>query len=278
MRRILAAFVAVTISLSMASCGTGEKHDADSKEAASWFEQYDLGMRYLLSGDYEQAIIALSTAIDIEPKRSEAYLGLAQAYMESGDYEKARQILERGIEQVDNIDDLKSYLEQIDAMQNDENMDDATLEEETSLDEILEISPVFYGEIPITNLSYETDDSQPFNSEEIPEGWIGYTTLHFDLDLSSVPSEISDRIRSHGIWNWDEGEMSAGRAIANCLAGYASWGPRDDSGSAPLTHVDSWGFPTFQKNIGKTYTVCIVLLDEEGKPVAYCLPKAVIGG
>ena len=53
MKRITALFLAALLLLSLAACG--------GKDA--WQEQYDLGMRYLNDGNYEEAIIAFTTAI-----------------------------------------------------------------------------------------------------------------------------------------------------------------------------------------------------------------------
>ena len=41
----------------------------------TWQEQYDLGVRYLAEGNYEEAIIAFTAAIEIDPNRVEAYMG-----------------------------------------------------------------------------------------------------------------------------------------------------------------------------------------------------------
>ena len=38
----------------------------------TWQEQYDRGVRYLEDGNYEEAIIAFTAAIEIDPKRAEA--------------------------------------------------------------------------------------------------------------------------------------------------------------------------------------------------------------
>lgn len=54
-----------------------------------WQEQYDLGVRYLSEGNYEEAVIAFTAAIEIDPKKIEAYNGLADAYLVMGDYESA---------------------------------------------------------------------------------------------------------------------------------------------------------------------------------------------
>lgn len=51
----------------------------------TWREQYDLGVRYLSEGNYEEAIIAFTAAIEIDPKQAPAYLGRGDAYIGSGE-------------------------------------------------------------------------------------------------------------------------------------------------------------------------------------------------
>ena len=50
----------------------------------TWQEQYDLGVRYLSEGNYEEAIIAFTAAIEIDPKQALAYVGRGDAYIKSG--------------------------------------------------------------------------------------------------------------------------------------------------------------------------------------------------
>ena len=40
-----------------------------------WQEQYDLGQQYLLEESYEEAIVAFTAAIEIEPNQADAYIG-----------------------------------------------------------------------------------------------------------------------------------------------------------------------------------------------------------
>ena len=54
----------------------------------TWQEQYDLGVRYLAEGNYEEAIIAFTAAIEIDPNRAEAYMGRGDAYVGSGEMEE----------------------------------------------------------------------------------------------------------------------------------------------------------------------------------------------
>lgn len=68
----------------------------DKSPEEQWQEQYDLGIRYLSEGNYEEAIIAFTAAIEIDPKQPETYIRLADIYITLGDVEKALDILELG--------------------------------------------------------------------------------------------------------------------------------------------------------------------------------------
>ena len=93
MKQVISVVLALTLALTLCSCG---KKDG----GAAWQEQYDLGVRYLSEGNYEEAIIAFTAAIKIDSKRAEAYVGRGSAYIGCGetaenlaaaqaDYEKA---------------------------------------------------------------------------------------------------------------------------------------------------------------------------------------------
>lgn len=73
MKRIYALILALCLSLSLVGCG-------QKVTAPTWQEQYDLGIRYLSEGNYEEAIIAFTAAIEIEPKQASAYVGRGDAY------------------------------------------------------------------------------------------------------------------------------------------------------------------------------------------------------
>ena len=80
MKRITALLLIVLMVLSLVACGG----------KGTWQEQYDLGMRYLNEGNYEEAVIAFTAAIEIDAKRPEAYLGAAEAYTALGDLDSAQ--------------------------------------------------------------------------------------------------------------------------------------------------------------------------------------------
>lgn len=69
---------------------------------ARWQEQYDLGMRYLNEGKYEEAILAFEAAIKIDPKNPAAYLGAGDAHLAAAalaeDEQIKREHLEKALE------------------------------------------------------------------------------------------------------------------------------------------------------------------------------------
>lgn len=89
----------LTLVLLLTLCGCGQKGSAPS-----WQEQYDLGVRYLSDGNYEEAIIAFTAAIEIDSKRPEAYSGLANTYIAMGDYDKAAGVWENIPTETDGVD------------------------------------------------------------------------------------------------------------------------------------------------------------------------------
>lgn len=60
----------------------------------AWQEQYDLGVRYLSEGNYEEAVIAFTAAIEIDPNQVDAYRWLADAYLALGEYDLAAAVWE----------------------------------------------------------------------------------------------------------------------------------------------------------------------------------------
>lgn len=72
-----------------------------SSKGMTWQEQYDLGVRYLSEGKYEEALLAFEKAIEIDPKQVKAYSVLAEVYVSQNNWEKAADILAQGIHATD---------------------------------------------------------------------------------------------------------------------------------------------------------------------------------
>ena len=89
MKKICGICLLLVLALGLCACKSTE---------AKWQEQYDLGMKYVSEGNYEEAIIAFAAAIEIDPKSADAYLALADVYEAQGDTESLQAILEQGLE------------------------------------------------------------------------------------------------------------------------------------------------------------------------------------
>lgn len=114
---IIGAIVLVIIGALVIGLVAGRNSESD-EASVSWQEQYDLGVRYLSEGNYEEAIIAFAAAIEIDPKQVNSYIGCADAYIGLGNYEDATNILQRGYDETQNdellikIQDIEKTLNQ----------------------------------------------------------------------------------------------------------------------------------------------------------------------
>ncbi len=106
MKKFIVFLTVFALALGLVSCAA---------QKAEWQSHLDLGQKYLLDGNYEQAIVEFNRVIEIDPKNVEAYIGLADAYAALGDYESAIEALERGIAETDS-DELRAKLEEIRAL------------------------------------------------------------------------------------------------------------------------------------------------------------------
>lgn len=79
-------------------CLPADRLRKQAQAGSTWQDQYDLGMLYLSEGNYEEAIIAFTAAIEIDPKRPEAYEKAAEAYEALGDMDSAWAVLEQGVQ------------------------------------------------------------------------------------------------------------------------------------------------------------------------------------
>ena len=84
MKRLTSLFLTFAMLVTLCACGG----DTSSAQSGGWEEQYELGMKYLSEGNYQEAIIAFTAAIEIDPKQPALYAGRAQAYVLSGETEE----------------------------------------------------------------------------------------------------------------------------------------------------------------------------------------------
>lgn len=60
-------------------------------------DKLDLAVKYLSDNNYEKAILAFNDAIEIDPKKVDAYQGLARTYTLQGKYDEAESTYEKGL-------------------------------------------------------------------------------------------------------------------------------------------------------------------------------------
>ena len=93
-RRILSFLIICILGLSLlGSCAKPERQFAAA-------ELLDLGEKYLLEMNYEQALVQFLKVIEIEPMNPRGYTGAADAYIGFGDIDKATEILRQGQERL----------------------------------------------------------------------------------------------------------------------------------------------------------------------------------
>lgn len=95
MKRFFCILLAALLLLSLAACSKAPEVDPVD-EALDWQTQYDLGVRYLSEGNYQEAILAFEAAIEIDPKQETIYLKYAEAYTQQGDDASALRVLTQG--------------------------------------------------------------------------------------------------------------------------------------------------------------------------------------
>ena len=98
MKRFFYILLAALLLLTLAACQKAPEAAEPADEAPGWQAKYDLGVRYLSEGKYEEAILAFEAAIKIDPKNADAYRKLAEAYEKTGDEDAALRTLETGAE------------------------------------------------------------------------------------------------------------------------------------------------------------------------------------
>ena len=76
------------LSLGLCACEQDASEQADNNVQTTWQEQYDLAIRYLSEGNYGEATIAFTAAIEIDSKRASAYVGRGNAYILSDETEE----------------------------------------------------------------------------------------------------------------------------------------------------------------------------------------------
>lgn len=84
-----------------------------ASKVESYQDKYDLGVKYVSEGNYEEAILALNAAIEIDPKQVDAYLTLADIYIQQNNTDAAIAVIEQGLAALGSDESLSNKLERL---------------------------------------------------------------------------------------------------------------------------------------------------------------------
>ncbi|CBK75879.1 hypothetical protein CIY_34320 [Butyrivibrio fibrisolvens 16/4] len=116
MRKLFKQAICLLAIMCLVACGKSQLN-----------EQLELGQKYLEELDYEDALSAFLSAIEIDNKNVEAYIGAADSYIGLEDYENAVSILEKGYKETSDktiarkLDEVKASIEKQSTLINSDN-------------------------------------------------------------------------------------------------------------------------------------------------------------
>ena len=207
--RVCNLVIALILAIGLIACGQGSGQTSEVATASTWQEQYDLGIRYLSEGNYEEAIIAFTAAIEIDPNRAEAYVGRGDAYVGSGETEENLAAAQVDYELAIELDDSQAEFYQklsyvYDAMgeslraieileQGAHLLDDANLLEEAQRKQELLQENIPIGD-PLAELEQEEEAEAPEIDQEVPQtAEPEYYTISFDAN-GGIVSQASKNV------------------------------------------------------------------------------------
>lgn len=217
----MALFAVWVLVLGLCGCGpSGTAAGGGSAEPElAYQDYYDLGIRYLSEGNYQEAIIAFTAAIEIDPKQAPAYVGRGDAYVLSGetdatlsaakiDYEKAIELDETNPEAYLGLADV--YIRQGDVEKAKEVLQQG-LEKtgsESIQNKITELDKSFQPDVvdqnPIIALIRAGDDGNLLRADEVT--FFGHSTEELTL------GEVEQILNSNGFYceYYSDGDLHGG--------------------------------------------------------------------
>jgi len=107
----LCVVVIVALGIGIYSVLPTDETPATPDTDLSAAELLDLGEKYLLENDYEQALVQFLKAIEIEPGNARGYTGAAEAYIGLSDKNSALNVLRQGIDNLPDDEEIVAILE-----------------------------------------------------------------------------------------------------------------------------------------------------------------------
>jgi len=176
-------------------------------------EMIDTGNKYLEELKYDEAVETFLGAIDIKPKREEAYVGAAKGYIGLDEPEKAKDILEQGLENVEEPG------EEFTDLCYDLGVVDEGREEQPSTTQ-LEKTKILSPESAVSIFLENKDVWMLYPDYEPLQGYYyGFLDLDFDgvLELLSISNDGSGRYSSNQYYKINVSDYSVKEIASNEL-------------------------------------------------------------
>jgi tetratricopeptide (TPR) repeat protein len=226
-------------------------------------KQLAIADKYLSEADYENAILAYEDALVIDPKNTEAFVGIISAYRKMGDDEMAIFSAVRALE-VTGDQDFKAIADEMQTALDAKkaNLDEPVEEpgEEESEEEPEEIDVVDFSlleEINITDYTYEYSEGATDGNPDA----VGMMGVDFAYQASQ-PVEIR-------IADWQE-EPYKDVVIGDRAGFYQSiW--TDTPWSVEASGSSGSSFPIWADDFGKQFHVLLLARDASGTIVGYAV-------
>lgn len=208
MKRITILFTALALILGLCACSA-------KVEELTWQEQYDLGIRYLSEGNYQEAIIAFTAAIEIDPKQAPAYVGRGDAHV------GIAQVIMEGVESLTSeakdsyTDAISDYLFAIDL---DDSLVKVYLKAAEAYVEIGDVDTA----CDILNSGYEVTKDQSILDQinKLVENWRGVDPREWALQSPISPNELTiEGIPFYQLSIYDVQEIYPGSGIESIFTG-----------------------------------------------------------
>lgn len=226
-------FLVVLVAILFTACSTNTE---------TWQEKYDLGMRYLTEGNYEEAILSFTAAIEIDPRMPEAYVGMADAYIGLGEYDKAIEILQKGMENANNSEMISDKLEE--------------LQNKGDLQEGQAVS----GSLQLSDITYYYEEGGQLAAWN--EGAVGGMNLDF---VVNGPSNVANVL----IATWSDIPFSQDEINSMVDMMVEMWKDEGIDDNGPVPFETSTGHPVEEFEKGTTQYVLLLGLDKNGDYVGY---------
>lgn len=252
----------------------------NSSDVLTWQEQYDLGIRYLNDGNYEEAIIAFTAAIEIDEKNVAAYLGRAEAYVNCNDSANALADYNAAIEIDSNCQQAyvgvaNIYIGQGDYDKaaeiltyiSDESVKSKLLEEiERQKTDSLELA-----EIQLDNVTYTF--SKNGEVAELNEGAVGEMLI-----TANVISPNNAKAVLSAEWGQNISQQSQSEIKKTALRHAKMWKEEkvyiEKENTYPY-EIDLTD-PLFENYLGKSIDILLIGINENYDPVGYAILSAQV--